>query len=353
MPDLQLEMLTKLRDLQLRVEYLETLEPLQRHQPEIGCEELEFPAEPFGICNGSFEMGPTPNYSIAEGWIHSSFDASSISELTTDAYDGKYAAKSGQVGTGGGANWNTANYYPVHEDIDYELSAMVKSDNNGWVTVHVLNYDADKALIGSTSVYSAVPGVNWMRVTHRVGPNGDIAWTAGTKFARIGLGLQTNAALTNAWGYADMVRFRPLAMADNRFIRLLELKNIASDTTLWTLNVSGVPTPDPNAIINITTTEPGYLHISYTARCTYTATAVRLSAAHQFVRINAVTHQASLRSMGTWRAAQYYFMNQLSVILGPYAPGAYTVDFAWTILNAGETLKVLRRHASVFWTREN
>jgi len=345
--ELQREMLKQLRDLNHRVSHLETLEYLQRHRSEVGCEELEFPAEPHGVCNGSFELGPTPNFSTAEGWSIGLFEAVSIAERSLDAYDGKYAARGGQPGTGGGSNWTTSHYYPVHEDIDYEVSAMVKSVNNGWVTVHVVNYDADKVLIGSRSAYSGNPGAAWTRITHRVGPNGDAAWTAGTKFTRIGLGLQTNPALTNAWGYADMVRFRPMAMADSRFIHLLD--DHVQDPAARGFDKQAY-TAHAGSVMNLTLEEESYIWYFYQMTAINATRAVAQSF-YTKVYIDGVGQPGN----NVWCSPgiNYYVTDSFSQrSQAPYAMGPHTIDYRLWVANAGDVVWVGDLTGSCFAVRQ-
>ncbi len=223
------------------------------------------PLGDFGVYNGQFEQGLAGRYANdltqgVEGWTLDPAAGGTVDRVT-GGLAGNWRIRGGRVGMGRGGPLVSWKYFPVDEERDYYISAaFIATDVAATVFLQMDCFTAAKALIGTVSaVNNAAPGTSWIRYQRNIGPNGDVAWLANTRYARVRIFLQFNAALTNVFAYVDDVQFGQLKKTYSPLIRLVQ--DVASDAsedfdkqvfTLWT-----------NSAITLTLEEPGYIWWAY------------------------------------------------------------------------------------------
>jgi hypothetical protein len=260
---------------------------------------------------------------------------------------GNWRIRGGNAGTALGGALNSWKYFPIDEDRDYYISAAFITDNAA-ATVYLGCdcFNAAKGGLGQAYVVNNVAsGTSWIRYQRNIGPNGDVAWPAGTRYARLRVFLQGNAAIA-AFAYVDDVQFGQLKKTYSPLIRLVN--GIASDAaqnftaqafTLWT-----------NSAITLTLEEPGYLWWGYQfdTRCNQ----VRTQAALLQVFIDGAGEKLAL-TQGSAAAST----RQTNTLVGrsdsALTAAAHTVDVRIWVVNAGDTVSGEHLTGYAFYTRQN
>ncbi len=315
------------------------------------------PLGDFGVYNGQFERGLAGRYANdlaqgVEGWKLTGEGGGSVDRVT-GGLAGNWRLRGGQVGTGRGGSAIGWKYIPVDEDRDYYISAaFMATDVAATVFLQANCYTAAKVLITQAiPVNGATPGASWRRFQRNIGPNGDVAWPANTRYCRVRVFLQNNAALTNVFAYVDDVQFGQLKKTYSPLIRLVQ--DIAADTTqrdftaqAWTLY--------PGSAITLTLEEPGYIWIAYNIHYTYNITAARTQSHFVSVFIDGVQIPAPFLG-GHIESSQINARTMFAVtgVSVAQTGGAHTVDLRLFVVNAGDTVRCRHLTGYAFYTRQN
>ena len=165
------------------------------------------PLGDFGVYNGQFEQGPDGRYPGAEGW-NLLPDPGGTVDRVASGLAGNYRIRGGRAGMGTGGDIENWKYLAVDQTKDYMLSASFIGTVNARVRMGLHCYSAAKALLGSIfPLANTIPGVAWVRYERVVGPGGT-AFINLTRYVRIVIELQNDAALTAEYAYVDDVHFR-------------------------------------------------------------------------------------------------------------------------------------------------
>lgn len=313
-----------------------------------GMRWLREPVGDFGLWNGQFEQGHAGG--MPEGWPEGwqiVEPANSIYEHTdADQFAGGYSMRSRNTGAGEGVTLRSLRYFPVSEDVDYQVSAAFKAANaNCQCGLGALHYDASKAYLGTTIV-TYTPGLTWVKRQARIGPNGDIAWTAGTRYARIRLALNTNTTYSTNWLYADDVQFQQLKQAYSPTIHLVDDTVDTTGTRTFTgagWQQHGLST------MNLTLEEPGYIWICYEIQ--WQSDTARTPTSVYFVPYVDGVADGNPHTHGCDTAANWT-ITTLCRRSAAYARGAHTIELGIQVANAADTISVGRLSGWVFYTRQ-
>ena len=172
------------------------------------------PYENFGVFNGQFEQGPSEQDESEppEGWLYTPISAGGTFLRTTGGYAGNWCARGGRPGVGAGVDLFSQKYMPVAEAYVYAYQVAACHTNNGTLRPGLVCYNAAKAVLGNVWMAAAfipatVYGVGWTLYSYFCGGVG-VAFSAGTRYVRLYLRLQVNAALNAAYTYVDDVKFQ-------------------------------------------------------------------------------------------------------------------------------------------------
>lgn len=171
------------------------------------------PFENFGVFNGQFEQGPSgaAETDPPEGWLYTPIGAGGTFLRTTGGYAGNWCARGGQAAAGVGVNLFSQKYLPVAEPYVYAFQMAAGQTANGTIRPGLLCYDANKALIGPVFMAAAFIPASiypaWTLYNYFCGGRG-AAFAAGTRYIRVLIRLQLNAALANAYTYVDDVKLQ-------------------------------------------------------------------------------------------------------------------------------------------------
>ena len=320
-------------------------------------EHFHEPLGDFGVFNGQFEQGLAGRYANdltqgVEGWELGPAAGGTVDRVT-GGLAGNWRLRGGQAGTGGGGSAIGWKYIPVDEDRDYYISAaFIASHVAATVFLQLRCYTAAKAFIADANVVNNVaPGTSWVRYQRNVGPNGDVAFPANTRYVRVRVFLQFNAALTNQWAYVDDVQFGQLKKTYSPLIRLTH--DIAADTTLrdFTLQAS---TLYPGSAITLTLEEPGYIWIAYNILYTYNITAARTASHSVNVFIDGVLIPQPFLG-GQIESSQINARTMFAVtgVSVAQAAGIHTMDLRLQVFNAGDTVECRYLTGYAYYTRQN
>jgi len=165
------------------------------------------PLGDFGIFNGQFQLGSDPY--PAEGWQTYSSVGTAYWTRESNGIAGLYCARGGAVAMAIGPTICTLRYMPVDEDEDYDIECVAQGKTaNSRYSMGALCYSGAKAYLGTVwALANDTPGVAWVRESKTIGPTGDVAWIANTKYARPCWALQDDATLTNEWIEIDDCQF--------------------------------------------------------------------------------------------------------------------------------------------------
>ncbi len=311
------------------------------------------PLGDFGVYNGQFEQGLAGRYANdltqgVEGWSLTLFTGGTIDRVA-GGLAGNWRLRGGQAGTGRGGGATSWKYIPVDEDRDYYASAaFIANDAAATVFLQAFCYTAAKVFIAAANIVNnATPGTSWVRYQRNIGPNGDVAFPANTRYVRIGVALQYNVGLTGAFAYADDVQFQQLKKTYSPLIRLVQ--DVASDAShSFNTQVFAVWT---NSSITLTLEEPGYIWWAYQFLTRNTIAA----------RVNSAQMQAFLDAggQGLLLAQGHDPINHLetTTLVGRSdaieAVGAHTVDVRILVTNAGDVVAGSNITGYAFYTRAN
>ena len=308
------------------------------------------PLGDFGVFNGQFEQGLAGRYANdlaqgVEGWELTPSAGGTVDRVT-GGLAGNWRIRGGQAGTGQGGSAITWKYIPVDEDRDYYISAaFIANDAAATVFLQVFCYTAAKAFIGAANaVNGATPGTSWVRYQRNIGPNGDVAWPANTRYARVRVFLQFNGSLTGAFAYVDDVQFQQLKKTYSPLIRLVQ--DVASDAsqvftaqafTLWT-----------NSAITLTLEEPGYIWWAY--QFTTHSDTVRVGGRQFQVFIDGAA-QALFLTQGCDAIASRETHALVGRSDAAQTAAAHTVDVRINVNNAGDNVTGVNLSGYAFYTR--
>jgi len=310
-----------------------------------GYRYMHEPIGDFGIWNGQFQLGGDP---FPEGW---ELWPTGTIVRDTGGWAGNYCLKGGNAGTGIGGYVNTLRYFPVNDtDRDYYISCVARgSTANTPYNMGAYCYDANKNLLGVVWTLAApetTPGVAWVRRQRKIGPNGDIAWPANTRYCRPCWGLQTNQGLTGEYIWIDDCQFHQLEMTYSPQIRLThgQSYDYQQDFTkqAWTLWAGSQ--------INLTLEEPGYIHYCYTMWGRNRTHGARTDSWSGNVFIGGVqqTQVQTVCSPGV----DHNMPATLCGISDNIIPiGAVTVDLRIWVHNAGDNIRMRECNGWAWYTR--
>jgi len=313
----------------------------------------------FGVYNGQFELADpyeddNPLLEMPDGWETRSqggAPATCYAQRVTGGVAGNYAFRGGNTGTGVGPRLVGQKFFAVDEDRDYYISwAQRASIATASLYIGVACFNAAKVYLGAAWAFTGTVTVAWQRKQKRLGPNGNNPFAANTRYVKIFAYVQNNAALNNAWVEVDDVQFQQMKGAYSAGIHLVV--DQTESATAYTLPAAAVWTIDPQAILSITLEEEGWIHVHYDANSYHTAAAARniSHACMSFIGGVGCQIRPAKPSPATWAA--YYDCMNLSGVRGPFVAGTYQVDFRWYLYNAADTLRINRRHASCWYSRQ-
>jgi len=318
-----------------------------------GAQYLHEPIGDFGVWNGQFET-PEGSGSPAgwpEGWEITLYDPDSTVTRVTGGVAGKWCMKGGHPGPGAqrGGYIHTNRYFMVDENRDYYISAAFKGSSvNSQVYLGARCYDANKVLLADTYPVSGLrPGVNWVRYQRRIGPNGDSAWPAGTRYARPIAILQYDNTLINDYAYVDDIQFQQQKMTYSPLIHLVNYRTYVGSTQNFTLQAF---TLYNGSAITLTLEEPGYIWFWYTFY-TLNQTAARTVSIYVRPYLDAGAHNPVIFVCSP--GINYTMPVAIFGRTPALAAGAHTVDLRVNVVNAGDTVQCDNLLVMGFYTREN
>jgi len=313
-----------------------------------GFQYLHEPLGDIAVWNGQFETGPgsgsPPGW--PEGWELYTYTGGSVSRVT-GGFAGNYRMRGGQAGTGRGGYIVSLRYISVSEDDDYYIAAAFTATSvNGTVYLGCYCYDATKAYLGNAwAVSAATPGTSWVLYERRIGPTGDVAWQANTRYCRVVAILQYDNTLTNNYCYVDDIQFGQQKVTTSPKIHLVDdyvqesTETFTDDTAfaLWA-----------NSTMTITLTEQGYLWYSW-IWYTY-CNAARATASLWRVYVDGVGDVATIQtgSAGVNYRVPMCITARSSSIL---SAATHTLDMRCQIGNAGDTVIGVNLQGQVYYTR--
>ncbi len=315
------------------------------------------PLGDFGVYNGQFEQGLAGRYANdltmgVEGWELIPAAGGTVDRVN-GGLAGNWRMRGGQVGTGQGGDIIGWKYIPVDEDRDYYISAaFIASVGTALVRLGAICYNAAKASLGFVSAVPGVaPGTSWVRYQRNIGPNGDAAWPAGTRYCRIRIFLQELGSLTNEWAYVDDVQFGQLKKTYSPLIRFVQ--GIATDTTTRDFTAQA-HTLYPNSGITLTLEEPGYIWIAYNVHYTKNITAIRTLSHVIAVFIDGVLIPVPWLG-GQIESSQINACTMFAVtgVSAAQTAGIHTVDLRLLVASAGDTIRCRYLTGYAYYTRQN
>jgi len=312
-------------------------------------EYMHEPIGDFGVWNGQFELGTIDDNTVEqpEGWEVAAFAGGSMT-LDPTGLCGAYCYKGGQAGNGTGGTLHSLRFIPVSEDREYMLSAAIKpSTIQTTVSLGVSCYNAAQAFIATALPLNAAligaAGV-WVRRQVRIGPMGDVAFPAGTRYVRVYIAL-SDTALVNNWAYVDDVQFQQMKMAYSPGIRLIS--EVCYDGTDRT-TMKDTYTAHAGSPMTLTFEEPGYLWYAYSWSWFTDTTRTLAGYCRVYVDAGGANLFAALGA-----AANEYHSGNIGLLRWPaiLARGAHTVDLRFRAQNAGDVITIADMEGSCFYTR--
>lgn len=184
------------------------------HTPDLAGNGYEYVHEPigdFGVWNGQFEIGPVGPWALCENW--EAINVNFVVERVTGGFAGNWCIRGGGPGQNTGGDIISGKYIPVSVTRDYYIAAaMYSTTGAGQAFLGCRCYDAAKAYLGSVwPLNAAVIPAAWTMYQRIIGPTGDTAFSANTKYIRVVASLQTNAVPpAGEYVYIDDVQFRQI-----------------------------------------------------------------------------------------------------------------------------------------------
>jgi hypothetical protein len=316
------------------------------HLPDLAGNGYQYWHEPFGdvgIWNGQFEQGPD---TAPEGWEVYTYAGGSVTR-TTGGLSGNYCMVGGQAGAGAGGYILSLRYIPVDLNTNYFLSAaFVGATANSRVSLGVECYTAAKVYIArATVVTNATPGVAWLRYHRRVGPAGDVAFPANTRYIRVIADLQNNAALNNDWAYVDDIQFQQAKPSQSA--TMSPGYNAVVSAVAQTFNTSAW-VQWGSSIMTITTTEPSQIWAWYDVSAF--ANTVRTYSFGVYIYLNGG------QAYHTMRVGEAVANTYIPIHIGGFLPlvaaaGVQTIDLRFYVINAGDVVTAALVIGSCLWFR--
>jgi hypothetical protein len=307
--------------------------------------------EEFGLWNGNFEIGPgsrSPD-GWPEGWELYPDNATSTIARVTGGLCGAYRMKGGNTNQAVGGYIRSLRYLPVDENRDYYISGAFIADTAAeTVSLGVECYNAAKASLGTRWVLAAyAPGAaTWQRRQHRIGPAGDAQFFAGTRYARVIVYLQGNAALAG-YAYCDNIQFREMTACYSSGLSYITAFII--DGATQTFNAQAY-TLYPASGLTITLEEESRIIYSY-----YFSgynNAVRTGALYGRVYVDGAADSGIIDvRVGQAVANTYQNICLTCRCMNTYARGAHTIDLRLYVINAGDTFTAMYLHGLVYAIR--
>ena len=307
------------------------------------------PIEGFGIWNGDFELGDphdadSPNPYQPDGWAVTLLAGGSI-ERVAGGVSGNYCMRGGQAGVGAGGQLVTNDYFPVDETREYYISCAVWSSNvAATFSLGVRCYDAAKAYLGSVWPLNTVATpLAPVRRQMRIGPLGDVAWPATTRYCKVTVILQQNAALA-AWVYVDDIQFRQLtATYSPQITYTSDTADATGSAQNFTLQAY---IQHVGSIMNLTLEEPGRIWVWYYWSAMNDIG--RPTICYATLYINAAAQTCRLRVGG---AGSVYVPGALSFQSPIVARGAYIIDVRFWVAVLGDTTEVRDLRGECYYVR--
>jgi hypothetical protein len=173
--------------------------------------DMHGPYENFGVFNGQFEQGPSgqSENDPPEGWEWTALDAGGVFLRSTGGYAGNWCGRGGNPGAARGGALIAQKFIPVSETHMYAYQVVAQQTGNGTIHIGLDCYNAAKGLLGTTYMVAAfIPGAAWTVYGYIVAPAPRHALTANTRYVRVRLDLQMDAARAGAYVYVDDVKLQ-------------------------------------------------------------------------------------------------------------------------------------------------
>jgi len=313
-------------------------------------EMMHEPIGDFGIWNGQFEIAQALSHpdGVPEGWykIYTWNDA--YATVQTGGWAGANCMRCGSTVAGhSGGVLTSLRYIPVSEDRDYYVGAAMRGSNatvQGGLAVRC--YSAAKALTGTVGIGAWAPGVNWVQRQYRIGPAGDAAFPANTRYCQVELRGNTNSE-TNQYVEFDDVQFQQSKVSYSPQIHLIH--DYVNSAVNFTTTVNAW-TQDPQSVMTLTTEEPAHIWVWYTINHVNQTRGAIFT--HQF-RIFCDGVAVPINHFSGSPAANHLLISGISSRLGPVARGAHTIDFRVYVQNNVDSVVVTNRTGFCFYTRQN
>ena len=310
------------------------------------------PVGDFGVWNGQFETGPGV---LAEGWeFYPEVGGVVQRQDTIGGSAGRWCCEGGAAGVGQGGTILGLRYFCIDEFKDYYLAASFLADNAAaTVELGMRCYNSGKVLLGDVWGLSAfAPGTQQFDARRlNIGPNGDATWWAagGTRYARVLIRLQWNAALGNAHTYVDDVQFSQLKKTYSPLIRLVN--DQVTNTVEQTFTLAG-PTLYPGSALALTLEEPGYIWYKFNLMYHRNTTAVRVLSHYFQVFVDGVAEPAFPASW--WGSAVIGILMAMHIgarSQSILSRGLHTIDLRIVLNNPGDNILCRYLVVSAFYVR--
>ena len=302
------------------------------------------PVGGFEVWNGQFETGPSATQ--VEGWELHPNAGELINRVSTAPWAGGYHM-TGQAVAGAPGYIRSLRYFPVNEGRDYYI-AMALRGNVAATTIQFGAdcYDSAKAYLGRVNAYSAAPDTTWHIRQRDIGPNGDVAWIQGTRYARVVA--NWNDATVGRWMYVDDVQFGQLKKTYSPLIRLVN--DQVTDFVQRTFN-TGVYVLYPGSTFNLTLEEPGYAWIEYQLVYHYNNTAVRNQSHYFAIYIDGAADPGLASGWGSSGIARFQAMHIGTRSQNILARGPHTFDLRLLVINPPDNIVCQYLVGDAFYTR--
>lgn len=295
----------------------------------------------FGAWNGQFECGPDD---APEGWELYSYAGGTIGRINGGVC-GNYRICAGHVGAGTGGYLLSNRYFMVSENREYFIGGVLWA-NDVAATAHLglVCYDVTKTFLAYAWAVSVNPGLTPVRYQKRIGPLGDVAWPANTRYARIVVILQLNAALIGAYSYCDDIQFAPIQAATSSTLTLISSRLDVTGPEAFTLQAY---TLFPGCQMNIALEETSYIWYSF--HVSMASNTVRVTAYYIGIFIDGVQDTQVMQIGQPVGNIQHLWSSGMVRSAASYIAGTHTLDFRVYVQNAGDI--VTGRHFSLSaWT---
>lgn len=310
--------------------------------------------EPFGdmgVWNGQFETGPgsgSPD-GWPEGWELILNNATSSITRVTGGWAGNWCMKGGNTGQDDGGYIRNLRYFPVDVDRNYYLAGAFKADTAAeTISFGVECYSSAKALLGTVWALAAyAPGVNWAERQFRVGPAGDVALSANTRYVRVIVYLQSNKALAG-YAYCDDIQFQQMKPCYSSGLSLIHSRAYSAASQAFTLQsyVAWAATT-----LTLTAEEPSYICYAYYGNGY--GDVARASSIYARIYVDGASDTGNFDARICQPVANYYMpLALVGRTVNAYARGAHTIELRIYVVNAGDTWTGIYSHSFVYLIRQ-